>query len=106
MTNKLKKEKMKSNLSVYKFYNKIKDKSFILYYKDAIDLNNPLGYAFSISPKDKMIYINGRYRYHTEKQFNKIMKELKRLVEFYDKQTSENIGKENKNNENNKRINK
>ena len=77
---------MKSNLSVHKFYNKIKNKSFILYYKDAIDLNNPLGYAFSISPKDKMIYINGKYRYCSKSKFDKIMKELKEMIKFYEKE--------------------
>ena len=62
---------------------KIEDMSFILYDDIAKKSISPLGFTFDISIKHRSIFINEKYRYFKEDDFHKIMKHLKRLVDFY-----------------------
>ena len=75
---------MKFKLNIHKYYNKIINKSFSIYSKEFKNSDNPSGFCFQISPKDKSVYVIGKYRYFTEKEFRNIMKKLKEVVSFYE----------------------
>lgn len=75
---------MKFKLSILKYYNKIKNKSLCAYSKEFKNSDNPLGFCFQISPKDRSVYVIGKYRYFSKKDFKSIMKKLREVVDFYE----------------------
>lgn len=88
---KSKKRKIVSKLSIlYKPHTRRKTKEnlweiwFHLYDTNAKNIiSNPLGHTFEIDPQHKSIEINKEYCYFSNKDFEKIMKHLKRCIDFY-----------------------
>jgi len=79
----VKKEKIKTKISTLRIRKKIDSKTFIIYLDELKNKSNPLGYALSIEPKHKCIFINGMYRYLSEKDFDKFIRDLDRIIKFH-----------------------
>ena len=77
---------MKFKLKAFTYYNKSKNKELSIYDNFYKNKDNPLGYCFNISPKDKSIYIIGKYTYLKKKEFEKFIKYLKEVISFYEKE--------------------
>ena len=61
----------------------LEDIWFHLYDSKVKSDRQPLGHTFEMSVKHKSIEINEQYCYFSEKDFNKVMKHLKKFVDFY-----------------------
>lgn len=78
-------EKIKTKISILKIRKKIGGKSFVLYLDTEKNKEkNPLGYALSIAPIHKCIFINGYYRYLSKKDFDKFMRDLKKIIKWWE----------------------
>jgi len=78
------KEKIRTKISTLRIRKKIDSKTFIIYLDDLKDKEfNPLGYSLSIEPKHRCIFINGRYRYLAEKDFEKLIRDLDKIIKFH-----------------------
>lgn len=65
---------------VQKIKENIENVNLSLFISSQIRSDNPLGYSLSLDRNNRMIYINGRYRYFNEKEWNTLMKHLKEFL--------------------------
>ena len=89
----MRKKKIYSKLSIlYKPHTRKKTKDrieqiwFSLFNPQKISKDEPLGHTFEIEPYHRSIFIDGKFHYFSKTGFKKIMKDLKRCVDFYFKQ--------------------
>ncbi len=61
---------------------RIIDKEFNVYAKHAVSEDNPKGYCFNLEPRNRCVFVAGKYVYLSKAEWNKLIRDLKRFIKW------------------------